>query len=78
LIQKEFAGDNTVHRHFQQWCQRGIFAQIWAVFVEAYDVLGGVDWRWQATDAAMGKAWTGGDLVGHDPTDRDKKGCGRV
>jgi putative transposase len=69
-----FGDDSTVHRHFQQWCQRGIFAQIWAVLVEACDVLGGVDWQWQAADTAMGKARMGGDLVGRNPTDRGKKG----
>jgi putative transposase len=69
-----FGDDRTVHRHFQQWCQRGLFAQIWAVLVEACDTLGGVDWQWQAADAAMGKARMGGDLVGRNPTDRGKKG----
>jgi putative transposase len=73
-----FGDDNTVHRHFQQWGQLGIFAQIWAVLVEVYDVLGGVGWRWQAADAAMGKARMGGELVDRDPTGRGKKGCGRV
>jgi putative transposase len=69
-----FGDDSTVHRHFQQWCQRGIFARIWAILVEACDVLGGVDWQWQAADAAMGKARMGGDGVGRNPTDRGKKG----
>ena len=69
-----FGDDSTVHRHFQQWCQRGIMARIWAVLVEACEVLGGVDWPWQATDAAMGKARMGGDVVGRNPTDRGKKG----
>jgi putative transposase len=73
-LPKPFGDDSTVHRHFQQWCQRGLFAQIWAVLVEACDVLGGVNWQWQAADAAMGKARMGGELVGRNPTDRGKKG----
>ncbi len=73
-LPKEFGDDNTVHRHFQHWCQRGILARLWAVLVEACDGLGGVDWPWQAADAAMGKARMGGDLVGRNPTDRGKKG----
>jgi Putative transposase of IS4/5 family (DUF4096) len=69
-----FGDDSTVHRHFQHWCQAGIFARRWAVLVEACDELHGVDWQWQAADTAMGKARMGGDLVGRNPTDRGKKG----
>jgi putative transposase len=69
-----FGDDSPVPRHFQQWCQRGLFAQLWAVLVEACDAWGGVDWPWQAADAAMGKARRGGDLVGRHPTDRGHKG----
>jgi putative transposase len=69
-----FGDDSTVHRHFQQWCQRGMLARLWALLIEACDALGGVDWQWQAADAAMGKARMGGDLVGRNPTDRGKKG----
>jgi putative transposase len=67
-----FGDDSTVHRHFQQWCRRGIWACIWALLVETCDVVGGVGWPWQAADAAMGKARVGGDLVGRDPTNREK------
>lgn len=69
-----FGDDSTVHRHFQQWCQRGIFERIWAALVEQCEALNGVDWQWQAADTAMGKARTGGDLVGRNPTARGKKG----
>jgi putative transposase len=54
-----FGDDSTVHRHFQQWCQGGILARLWAVLVTTCDELGGVDWPWQAADAAMGKARMG-------------------
>jgi putative transposase len=73
-LPKQFGDDSTVHRHFQQWCERRIMARLWAVLVAACDELGGVDWQWQAADAAMGKARMGGDLVGRNPTDRGKKG----
>ena len=69
-----FGDDSTVHRHFQHWCQAGIFDRLWAVLVEACDELHGVEWQWQAADTAMGKARMGGDLVGRHPTDRGKKG----
>jgi putative transposase len=70
----QFGDDSTVHRHFQRWCQLGIFERLWAVLVQACDELGGVDWQWQAADTAMSKARMGGDLVGRNPTDRGKKG----
>jgi putative transposase len=73
-LPKQFGDDSPVHRHFQHWCQRGILARLWAVLVDACDELGGVDWQWQAADAAMGKARMGGDVVGRNPTDRGKKG----
>jgi transposase len=66
--------ESTVHRHFQQWCQRGILARIWAVLVESCDEWGGVDWQWQAADPARGTARRGGDLVGRHPTDRGQRG----
>ena len=69
-----FGDDSTVHRHFQQWCQRGILARSWAVLVASCDEWGGVDWQWQAADTAMGKARMEGDLVGRNPTARGKRG----
>ncbi len=73
-LPKAFGDDSTIHRHFQHWCQLGIFARLWAGLVEACDELHGVDWQWQAADTAMGKARMGGELVGRNPTDRGKKG----
>jgi putative transposase len=66
--------DSTVHRHFQRWCQQGLFERLWAVLVEACDELHGVDWQWHAADTARGKARLGGDRVGRHPTDRGQKG----
>jgi putative transposase len=73
-LPKQFGDDSTVHRHFQHWCQEGLFERIWAVLIEACQELGGVDWQWQAADTMLGKARMGGDLVGRNPTDRGKKG----
>jgi putative transposase len=73
-LPQQFGDDRPVHRHFPQWCQRGIWARLGGVLVEACDALGGVDWQWQAAAAAMGKARMGGDLVGRHPTDRGQKG----
>ena len=69
-----FGDDSPVHRHFQPWCQRGLFTRLWAVLVEACGEVGGVDWQWPAADPMRGKARMGGDLGGRNPTDRGKKG----
>jgi putative transposase len=36
-LPKQFGDDRTVHRHFQRWCQHGIFARMWAVLVAVCD-----------------------------------------
>lgn len=59
-LPKEFGDDSSVHRTFQRWGERKVFDRIWAVLVAECDELGGVDWEWQAADAAMGKARFGG------------------
>jgi putative transposase len=57
---KEFPDDSSVHRTLQRWVELGILDLIWAKLVEECDELGGVEWEWQAADAAMGKARFGG------------------
>jgi transposase len=70
----QFGDDSTVPRHFQRSGDLGVFTRIWALLVHACDALGGVDWPWQAADAALGKARMGGDLGGRHPTDRGTQG----
>jgi len=72
-----YGDDSTIHRTFQHWQRLGLFKQIWAILVEECDELGGVNWEWQAADAAMGKARMGGDQIGPNPTDRGKNGTKR-
>ena len=62
----EYPDDSTVHRRFQRWLEVGVFVRLWAVLVERCEDLGGVDWEWQAADAALGKAQKGG--TGSAPT----------
>jgi putative transposase len=66
-LPKELPDDSTVHRTFQRWVRNGVLEQIWAKLVSACDELDGVDWRWQAADAAMGKARFGGISSGPTP-----------
>ena len=59
-LPKEFPDDSSVHRTFQRWVELGVLEQIWAVLVADCAELAGVNWEWQAADAAMGKARMGG------------------
>jgi putative transposase len=59
-LPKEFGDDSSVHRTFQRWGEGKVFDRLWAVLVVDCEALGGVDWQWQAADAAMGKARFGG------------------
>jgi putative transposase len=58
-LPKEFGDDSSVHRTFQRWVKLGVFDHLWAAMIGACDELG-VDWEWQAADAAMSKARLGG------------------
>ena len=68
-----FPDDSSVHRTVQRWVKKKIFAEIWGRLVDCADDLGEVQWAWQSSDGAMGKARHGGDGVGPNPTDRGKK-----
>lgn len=59
-LPREFGDDASVHRTFQRWVKRGVIPRLWAVLVSRCQELGGVDWRWQSFDCALGKARHGG------------------
>jgi putative transposase len=59
-LPEQFGDDSSVHRTFQRWVQKGVLERIWATRVEDGEEWGGVDWRWQSADGAMGKARWGG------------------
>lgn len=59
-LPKRFGDDSSVHRTFQRWVKKGVFEAIWSQLIENCAELGGVDWRWQSADGAMGKARFGG------------------
>lgn len=59
-LPRRFGDDASVHRTFQRWVEKGVLEQLWARLVEDCAELGGVDWRWQSADGAMGKARFGG------------------
>jgi putative transposase len=66
-LPKEFGDDSSVHRTFQRWVKLDVFDRIWAVLVAECEELGGVNWEWQAADAAMGKARLGGIWLAPTP-----------
>lgn len=62
VLPKRFGDDSSVHRTYQRWIALGVFPAIWAKLIEDCQELGGVDWRWQSADGAMGKARLGGTM----------------
>jgi putative transposase len=73
-IPKVYGDDSTIHRTFQRWVQLSLFEMIWSLLVAECDELGLVQWQWQAADGSLGKARSGGDQIGPNPTDRAKQG----
>jgi putative transposase len=73
-LPSEFPDDSSVHRTFQKWVHLGLFERMWATLVEECAELGGVNWEWQAADAAMGKARFGGTKLGATPRTEARRG----
>jgi putative transposase len=59
-LPQEFGDDSSVHRTMQRWIARGVLERLWSVLIENCQDLGGVNWKWQSADGAMGKARFGG------------------
>jgi putative transposase len=76
-IPPELCPGSTVHAYFQEWVALGVFEELWALALEEYDQLEGLDWEWQSVDGAMTKAPLGGENTGPNPTDRAKSGTKR-
>jgi putative transposase len=60
FLPKRFGDDSTIHRWFQIWTNDGMFERLWALLIEHCEELCGVEWKWQAADAMLGKARFGG------------------
>jgi putative transposase len=73
-IPNVYGDDSTIHRTFQRWVEINLFEMIWSLLVAECDELALVDWEWQAADGWLGKARSGGDEIGPNPTDRAKNG----
>ena len=57
----DICSSSAAHRWFQKWAAAGVFAKFWALGLEEYDALKGLDWSWQSMDGAMTKAPLGGE-----------------
>ena len=68
---------STVHARFQEWRAAGVFLQLHAAGLHAYDATSHIAWDWQVVDGAMTKAPLGGQATGRNPTDRGKSGTKR-
>jgi putative transposase len=73
-IPKVYGDDSTIHRTFQRWLEINLFEMIWSLLAAECDELARVKWEWQAADGWLGKARSGGDEIGPNPTDRAKNG----
>src|SRR5579859_7400096 len=51
---------SSAHRRFQEWNEAEVFERLWALGLNEYDELKGIQWEWQALDGAMVKAPLGG------------------
>jgi len=51
---------SSAHRRYQEWTAAGVFEKLWALGLQQYDALKGIDWSWQSMDGAMTKAPLGG------------------
>jgi putative transposase len=63
-IPRCFGPSSTVHDRFQEWREADVFAKLWVDALLLYDQEVGLDWEWQAMDAAMTKAPLGGEKLG--------------
>jgi putative transposase len=77
LPREAYGPASTVHARFRKWVQAGAFNEAWQRLLAYYDEAVGIDWKWQALDAAITKAPLGGEATGPSPVDRAKCGTKR-
>ena len=55
-LPREFGAKSTVFDRFTEWVQHGVFQKAWAIVLEEYDELIGIEWQWQSADGCNVKA----------------------
>ena len=58
---------SSAHRRFSEWTRAGVFEQLWATELAAYEAEHGIDWDFLALDGAMTKAPLGGETAAPIP-----------
>ena len=69
---QEFGSGSAIHAYFQEWVESGVFEELWELALVEYDMLKGIDWKWQSMDGAMTKAPLGGEKNREKP-DRSRQ-----
>src|SRR5271156_3743302 len=69
---KQFGSGSAIHAYFQEWVEWGVFQELWELALIEYDLLKGIDWKWQSMDGAMTKSPLGGGK-NREKTDRSRK-----
>jgi len=59
-IPRCFGAPSTIHDHFQEWREAGVFQRLWKTGLIEYDAEKRLDWKWQAMDGAITKSPLGG------------------
>jgi transposase len=60
-VPSQFVSGSSLHRYFQEWCDRGVFRRLWKRGLVEYDQRRGIGWRWLSLDTATNKAPLGGE-----------------
>ncbi|MBK3574963.1 IS5 family transposase [Streptomyces sp. MBT65] len=69
--------DRTIRRRVRHWAQLGIAEQVYALTLEAYDRMIGLELAELSVDGCITKAPCGGEAAGRSPVDRSKQGLKR-
>lgn len=68
-----FGAASSIHEYFTSWAKDWFFLRLWKAWLQEYDELEWIAWKWQSADWAMTKSPLGLEKVGKNPTDRGKK-----
>lgn len=55
-LPRSLGASSTVHDHFQELLEDGVFGRFWKAGLQNYDETKGLDWEWLSMDGAMTKA----------------------
>ena len=64
---------SIAHLCFQQWRKAKVFKAFWKKELQKYDVIKGIEWKWQSVDASLAKAPIAGSKKTKEKSDRSRK-----